>query len=175
MLGLPLSFSGFSVKGSLNPLQTKVLAVCAQKQLRSYILPLCPVARGGTNRVVGKPWFCPLPKRGRFDENGENDEFPFDPLERKRHININQFSGDCLGGGGLPTGWARGLPTSGQGSKVYVLCAEPKEHKHFRSGTRPGGLVTGVTEKLFMCQMCMCLFRPLYSLKTRASLLRPQK
>ena len=59
---------------------------------------------------------------------------------------------------------ARGLPTGGQGSKVYVLCAEPKEHKHFRPGTRPGGWgtrpggsVTGVTEKSFMCQMFMCL------------------
>ena len=45
----------------------------------------------------------------------------------------------------------RGLPTGGQVSKVYVLCAEPKEHKHFRpgtrlggSGTRPGGSVTRV-------------------------------
>ena len=63
---------------------------------------------------------------------------------------------------------ARGLPTGGQGSKVYVLCAEPKGHKHFRpgtrpggSGTRPGGSVTGVTEKLFMCRMFMCLFRPI--------------
>ena len=56
---------------------------------------------------------------------------------------------------------ARGLPTGGEGSKVYVLCAEPKEHKHFRPGTRPGGSVTGVTEKLFMCQMFMSLFRPL--------------
>ena len=56
---------------------------------------------------------------------------------------------------------ARGLPTGGQGSKVYVPCAEPKEYKHFRPGTRPGGSVTGVTEKLFMCQMFMCLFRPL--------------
>ena len=69
---------------------------------------------------------------------------------------------------------ARGLPTGGQGSKVYVLCAEPKENKHFRpgarlggsgtrpggSGTRPGGSVTGVTEKLFMCQMFTCLFWP---------------
>ena len=35
---------------------------------------------------------------------------------------------------------ARGLPTGGQGSKVYVLCAEPKEHKRFRPGTRPGGI-----------------------------------
>ena len=32
-----------------------------------------------------------------------------------------------------------GLPTGGQGSKVYVLCAEPKEHKRFRPGTRSGG------------------------------------
>ena len=61
-------------------------------------------------------------------------------------------------GGGSPDRVAGGLPTGGQGSKVYVLCAEPKEHKHLRpgtrpggSGTRPGGSVTGVTEKLFMC------------------------
>ena len=26
----------------------------------------------------------------------------------------------------------------GQGSNIYVLCAEPKEHKHFCPGTRPG-------------------------------------
>ena len=49
----------------------------------------------------------------------------------------------------------------GQGSKVYVLCVEPKEYKRFRPGTRPGGSVTGVTKKSFMCQMFMCLFRPL--------------
>ena len=42
--------------------------------------------------------------------------------------------------GGLPTGWGGGLPTGGQGSKVHVLCAEPKEHKRFRPGTRPGGI-----------------------------------
>ena len=33
----------------------------------------------------------------------------------------------------------RGLPTGGQGSKVYVLCAEPKEYQHFRPGIWPGG------------------------------------
>ena len=33
-----------------------------------------------------------------------------------------------------------GLPTGGQGSKVCVLCAEPKEHNRFRPGTRPGGI-----------------------------------
>ena len=47
---------------------------------------------------------------------------------------------------------------SGKGSNVYVLCAEPKEHKHFRPGARPGGSVTEVTEKMFMCRMFMCLF-----------------
>ena len=43
-------------------------------------------------------------------------------------------------GGGSPDRVARGLPTGCQGSKVYVLCAEPKEHKHFRPRTRLGGL-----------------------------------
>ena len=59
-------------------------------------------------------------------------------------------------GGGSRDRVGRGLQTGGQGSKVYVLCPEPKEHKHFRpgtrpggSGTRPGGSVTGVTGKLF--------------------------
>ena len=33
-----------------------------------------------------------------------------------------------------------GLPAGGQGSKVYVLCAEPKEHNRFRPGTQPGGI-----------------------------------
>ena len=43
-------------------------------------------------------------------------------------------------GGGSPDRGGGGLPTGGQGSKVYVLCAEPKEHKCFRPGTRPGGI-----------------------------------
>ena len=47
----------------------------------------------------------------------------------------------------------------GQGSNVHVLCAEPKEHKHFRPGTRPGS-VTGVTEKSFMGQIFIGLFWP---------------
>ena len=81
--------------------------------------------------------------------------------ERKRHININKICRWLPGWGGVsrpggqgsPDRVARGLPTGGQGSKVYVLCAEHKEYKHFRPGTRPGGSVTGVTKKLFMCQM----------------------
>ena len=86
----------------------------------------------------------------------------------KAHKPKQIFPVTARAGGGSPDRVARGLPTGGQGSKVYVLCAEPKEHKHFRpgtrpggSGTRPGGSVTGVTEKLFMCQIFMCLFRPL--------------
>ena len=54
---------------------------------------------------------------------------------------------------------ARGLPTGGKGSKVYVLCAEPKEYKHFRPGARPGG--DRGDREIVMCQMFMCLFRPL--------------
>ena len=41
------------------------------------------IFRGRTNRVFGKPCFCPLPKRGHFDENGENDEFAFYPLKTR--------------------------------------------------------------------------------------------
>ena len=60
------------------------------------------------------------------------------------------------------TAWVR----EGGWPGVRCLCAvavyaEPKEHKHFCPGTQPGGPVTGVTEKLFMCQMFMCLFWPL--------------
>ena len=42
--------------------------------------------RGGTNCVFGKPWFRPLPKGGRFDENGENDEFAFYPLKTRASL-----------------------------------------------------------------------------------------
>ena len=31
-----------------------------------------------------------------------------------------------------------------------MVCAEPKEHKYFHLGSRPGGSATGVTERLFM-------------------------
>ena len=63
--------------------------------------------------------------------------------QRSPKVSKGCFSG--VGGGGSPDRVARGLPTGGQWSKVYVLGAEPKEHKHFRPGTRPGGSVTGVT------------------------------
>ena len=48
--------------------------------------------------------------------------------------------------------------SAAQGSKIYVLSSEPKEHTSFCPGARPGKLVTGVTGKSFMCQSFMCLF-----------------
>ena len=42
--------------------------------------------RGDTNRVFGKRCFGPLPKRGRFDENGENDEVAFYPLKTRASL-----------------------------------------------------------------------------------------
>ena len=44
--------------------------------------------RGGTNCVFlsKRPLFVPLPKRGCFDENGENDEFAFYPLKTRASL-----------------------------------------------------------------------------------------
>ena len=44
-----------------------------QKLLRRKVTDTDPDLKfqGGTNRVFGKLRACPLPKRGRFDENGE--------------------------------------------------------------------------------------------------------
>ena len=61
--------------------------------------------------------------------------------KEKAHKHKQIFPVTARVGGVSPDRVARGLPTGGQGSKVYVLCAEPKEHKHFRPGTRPGGFV----------------------------------
>ena len=68
--------------------------------------------------------------------------------KEKAHKRKQFFPVTAQVGGGSPDRVARGLPIGGQGSKVYVLCAEPEEHKHFRPGTRPGGSVTGVTDEL---------------------------
>ena len=55
-----------------------------------------------------------------------------------------------------------------RGQKFMCCVRNPRNINAFvrapgreESGSRPGGSVTGVTEKLFMCQMFMCLFRPL--------------
>ena len=81
---------------------------------------------------------------------------PVTTRERKRDININNFVW------WLP-GWGGGVVSRPVGQGQMLMCCvqnQPKENKTFRPGTRPGGWVTGVTEKLFMCQMFMCLFRP---------------
>ena len=84
---------------------------------------------------VGFPCFCPASGKEKAHKHKQN--FPVTAR---------------VGGGGLPTGWPGVSRPGGQGSKVYVLCAEPKEHKHSRPCTRPGGSdtrprgsVTGVT------------------------------
>ena len=46
----------------------------------------------------------------------------------KAHKHKQNFPVTARVGGWSPDRVARGLPTSGQGSKVYVLCAEPKEY-----------------------------------------------
>ena len=58
----------------------------------------------------------------------------------KAHKHKQIFPVTARAGGRSPDRVGGGLPTGGQGSKVYVLCAEPKEHKRFRPGTRPGGI-----------------------------------
>ena len=45
----------------------------------------------------------------------------------------------ALGGVSRPGGGGVSRPVA-RGQQVYVLCAEPKEHKRFRPGTRPGGI-----------------------------------
>ena len=68
-------------------------------------------SRGGTNGVFGKPCFCPLPKTGRLDENGENDEFAFYPQKQIKKKNLgfapqtpendeNDENGGCHSGKG---------------------------------------------------------------------------
>ena len=42
-----------------------------------------------------------------------------------------------------------------------MLCAEPREHKHFRPGTRLGRIGDSGDRELIYGQMFMCLFWPL--------------
>ena len=90
----------------------------------------------------------------------------------KRHININKFFPvTAWVGGSLPTGWPGvSRPTGGQGSKVYVLCAVPKECKHVRPGTRPGGSGSPAGRigdrgwpRNCLCAKCLCAFSGPYS------------
>ena len=72
-------------------------------------------------------------------------------------------------GGGSPDRVGGGVSRPvARGQKFMCCVRNPRNINVFvrvpdreESGSRPGGSVTGVTEKLFMCQMFMCLFRPL--------------
>ena len=74
----------------LNPLPSRsFLHPSPLKGISGVLAPSGPglaFSWGGTNSVFGKPCFCPLPKRGRFDENGENDEFAFYPLKTRASL-----------------------------------------------------------------------------------------
>ena len=81
---------------------------------------------------------------------------------------------DRVGGGGLPTG--------GQGSKFMWCVRNPRNINVFdrvpgreESGSRPGGSVTGVTEKLFMCQMFMSNYVPFPAPKKEVHTVLPRK
>ena len=59
--------------------------------------------------------------------------------KEKAHKHKQIFSVTARVGGVVSRPGGQGSPDRWPGSKVYVLCAEPKEHKHFRPDTRPGG------------------------------------
>ena len=66
-----------------------------------------------------------------------------------------------VGGGGLPTGWPGVSRPVARGQRFMCCVRNPRninicvrEPGREDSGTRPGGSVTGVTEKVFMCHLC---------------------
>ena len=90
--------------------------------------------------------------------------------KEKAHKHKQIFPVTARAGRGLPSPDRRGgvsRPVA-RGQKFMCYVRNPRNINVFvrvpgreESGSRPGGSVTGVTEKLFMCQMFMCLFRPL--------------
>ena len=87
--------------------------------------------------------------------------------KEKAHKHKQIFPVTARVGGGLPTGWPEVSRPAARGQKFMCCVRNPRNINIFvrapgreESGSRPGGSVTGVTEKLFMCQMFMCLFRP---------------
>ena len=88
--------------------------------------------------------------------------------KEKAHKHKQIFPVTARAGGGLLTGWGGVSRPVARGQKFMCCVRNPRNINVFvrvpgreESGSRPGGSVTGVTEKLFMCQMFMCLFRPL--------------
>ena len=117
--------------------------------------------REGTNLGVFVPIWLVLPRReatnlNLFDlchstHSSRAVQIRVGLSGKKRHINIILFPGDSSSDRGVSR-------PGGQGSNVYVLSSEPKEHKSFAMGTRPGGPVTGATGQSFMCSSFLCLF-----------------
>ena len=72
----------------------------------------------------------------------------------KGHKHKQTFPVTARVGGGLPTGWPGVSRPVARGQKFMCCVRNPRNINIFVR-------VPGVTEKLFMCQMFMCLFRPL--------------
>ena len=69
-----------------------------------FVVPwVAPLLNERHKQCFGKPCLCPLPKRGRFDESGENDEFAFYPLKTgfPSENNENDENGRCRSGKGM--------------------------------------------------------------------------
>ena len=93
---------------------------------------------------------------------------PWKSGKEKAHKHKQIFPVIARAGGGLPIGWGRVTRPVARGQRFMCCVRNPRNINVFvrvpgreESGSRPGGSVTGVTDKLFMCQMFMCLFRPL--------------
>ena len=87
--------------------------------------------------------------------------------KEKAHKHKQIFPVPARAGGGSPDRVGGGSPDRWPGVKKFMCCVRnPRNINVFvrvpgreESGSRPGGSVTGVTEKLFMCQMFVCFFR----------------
>ena len=91
------------------------------------------------------------------------------PGKEKAHKHKQIFPVTARVGGGVSRPVGGGVSRPVARGQMFMCCVRnPRNINVFvrvpgreESGSRPGGSVTGVTEKLFMCQMFMCLFRPL--------------
>ena len=90
--------------------------------------------------------------------------------KEKAHKHKQIFPVTARAGGGSPDRVGGGVVSRpvARGQKFMCCVRNPRNINVFvrvpgreESGSRPGGSVTEVTKKLFMCQMFMCLFRPL--------------
>ena len=94
-----------------------------------------------------------------------------------KHEQIFPVTARPGGGSSRPGGGGVSRPVA-RGQKFMCCVRNPRNINVFvrvpgreESGPWPAGSVTGVTEKLFMCQMFMSLFRPLF-FRTRSTTTR---